>query len=73
VALWIGLDLLPSFLTVLAISGGVLGLMLLPLRRFAAATASGASLPPSLVAGAPMPYGLAIAIAAILIDVRPIG
>lgn len=60
VALWTGFDGLPLLLTVMALAGGLLALVLLVARRFVPAGA--ADLPPVLRADGPMPYGVAIAI-----------
>jgi prepilin peptidase CpaA len=66
-SLWVGLSALPSFLVVVALLGGAVSLLLLAIRlytrRFAAA-----SIPASLRPGQPVPYGVAIGGAALVLQ-----
>jgi prepilin peptidase CpaA len=61
-ALWVGFENLASFILVTAIAGGVLGLLLLAVRRFAPAPAPGRWYGRLLGRGEGVPYGLAIAV-----------
>lgn len=71
-ALWTGLATLPAFLVTVAVLGGVLALLLLSLRPllwpFLAQLPSSWArwIPRALAPGAGMPYGVPIALAAIL-------
>lgn len=72
-ALWVGLAKLPVLLILTGIAGGILALMLLGLRPYLPFILSGlpapwvAQLPPSFHDRAPVPYGVAIAAAAIAV------
>lgn len=67
VSLWAGLAELPDFLVMVAVSGGVIALLLIVLRRVlfygmvSIGTSENVRLPKILVTGAPVPYGVAIA------------
>ena len=73
-ALWLGLRDMPGFLTITAIGGGVLALVLLTLRQIldrdpALATSKGAMRGPRLFRrNAPIPYALPIAAAALWLE-----
>ena len=69
VALWTGFDYLLEFLVYASLAGGVLALLLILARRLmrARAEAGGQGLPQVLRSGESIPYGLAIAPAAILV------
>ncbi len=75
-ALWFGMTTLPDFLVITAIGGGVLGLLLMALRPLLARSLSPAGAParargPRLLhREAPVPYALAIAFAALLLEWR---
>ena len=73
-ALWFGMDALPSFIVMTAIGGGVLALVLLLLRwlfarRLIFSNMAGADAGPRLLERqAPVPYALPIALAAVLLE-----
>lgn len=64
VGLWIGPHLLPVFLLVMGLLGGLVALLLLILRPLATRWLPAERCPPALQHGAGIPYGLAIAPAA---------
>lgn len=61
-ALWVGWHYLTTFILVTAIAGGVLGLVLLALRRFAPEPPPGRWYGRLLARGEGVPYGMAIAV-----------
>lgn len=61
-ALWLGWQNLASFILVTAIAGGILGLLLLALRRFAPEPPPGRWYGRLLARGEGVPYGMAIAV-----------
>lgn len=69
VALWAGPDHLVPLLGSVALAGGVLALVLVALRRLVAVRAgrTAAAVPRVLVVGEGVPYGVAIALGAILV------
>lgn len=74
-SLWMGLGLLADFLLLVGVIGGVLGLLLIVLRRYAgpvekAWTRTGIRFPAALAAGKNVPYGLAIGAAALIVCPR---
>ena len=77
-ALWAGLDLLVAQVILTAALGGLLALLLLIARESAGRVAKlkgspehAPSCPRILTAGAPVPYGIAIALSSILLSQRP--
>lgn len=66
-SLWVGLSGLPSFLVIVALLGGVVSLLLLAIRLFTRRLAT-ASIPASLRPGQPVPYGVAIGGAALVLQ-----
>ena len=61
IALWTGLSGLPGLLIGTTLAGGVLAALLLALRALPIASGSPGRRPHVLQAGAPLPYGVAIA------------
>lgn len=67
VALWCGLGDLPLLLVLMSVVGGVLVLLLMAVRRALPAANEAAPRHGLLRRGAPIPYGIAIAFAALLV------
>lgn len=76
VALWAGFADLPEFLLYVALAGGALAILLMLSRRIAMAILVSAKsgdvskLPKILVAGEPLPYGVAVAFGALYLAPR---
>lgn len=76
VAFWTGFGYLPEMLMLVSMTGAALALLLMLLRRFVPllpvfkAADGGMALPPVLVAGERLPYGVAIAAAAFVLAFR---
>jgi prepilin peptidase CpaA len=66
-ALWVGWPNLASFILVTAIAGGILGAILLALRRFAPAAPAERWYGRLLARGEGVPYGIAIAVAGLML------
>lgn len=71
IALWFDFSAAPSLLLFIAIGGGVLVLVLVPLRRLLPRAVHKRSQWKVLQPSGPIPYGLAIAIGAVLCSLSP--
>jgi len=69
-ALWVGWHNVASFILLTAIAGGVVGLILLALRRFAAPAEPGRWWGRLLARGEGVPYGIAIAASGLVLLAR---
>jgi len=67
-ALWVGWQVLPEFIFLMAMAGGLLAIVLWLLRKLLARWKLGRPLPRVLKMGEPVPYGIAIAAAMLILN-----